>query len=73
MAENDNKPRKPNKPAKKSENMHYSAAARPQVSDVIGRRLKTYYDELAAQPIPDRFLELLAKLESTSPPKKKAD
>ena len=50
--------------------MHHPAPAKPQVSDVIGQRLKTYYDELAAQPVPDRFLDLLDQLESTSRPEK---
>ncbi len=50
--------------------MSYSASAKPQVSDVIGHRLKSYYDELAAQPVPDRFLDLLDQLESASLPKK---
>ena len=50
--------------------MNYSASAKPQVSDVIGRRLKSYFDELAAQPVPDRFLDLLDQLESASLPKK---
>ena len=70
MAEEDSKARKPNKPTKKTENMNYSASAKPQVSDLIGQRLKSYYDELAAQPVPDRFLDLLDQLESTARPKK---
>ena len=70
MADEDNKARKTNKPAKKTESMTYSAAAKPQISDIIGRRLRTYYDEVAAQPVPDRFLELLEQLEAKSRPKK---
>jgi Anti-sigma factor NepR len=30
----------------------------------IGRKLKAVYEEVAAAPIPDRIVELLAKLES---------
>ena len=70
MAEEDVRARKPNKPAKKTGNMSYTAAAKPQISDIIGGRLKTYYDEVAAQPVPDRFLELLDRLEAASRPKK---
>ena len=29
----------------------------------IGRKLRAVYDEVAAAPIPDRLVELLAKLE----------
>jgi Anti-sigma factor NepR len=71
MADEGNKARKTNKPAKKkTEAMSYSASAKPQISDIIGRRLRTYYDEVAAQPVPDRFIELLARMEGKSRPKK---
>lgn len=71
MADKDSKARKSSKPEKKKAVKIQSAAvpARPGISDVIGRRLRTYYDEVAAQPIPDRFLELLAELEAKSPRK----
>ena len=32
--------------------------------DAIGRALQAHFRELAAEPIPDRFLELLASLEN---------
>jgi hypothetical protein len=31
----------------------------------IGRKLRAVYDEVAAAPIPDRIVELLAKLEES--------
>jgi hypothetical protein len=34
------------------------------VQTTIGRSLKAYYDDFAKEPIPDRFLVLLAQLES---------
>lgn len=34
------------------------------VEAVIGRRLKAMYDDVLSEPIPDRFMELLAKLEN---------
>lgn len=37
---------------------------KPPVYDIIGRRLREYYDEVAREPVPDRFLELLNRLES---------
>lgn len=30
---------------------------------MIGRRLRDYYEDVAKQPVPDRFLELLRKLD----------
>lgn len=34
-----------------------------EVEAVIGRRLKALYDDVVNAPVPDRFMELLAKLE----------
>ena len=34
------------------------------VQETIGRSLKAHYDEIAREPIPDRFLVLLAQLEA---------
>jgi hypothetical protein len=31
--------------------------------DAIGKELQTLYDDLVAQPVPDRFLNLLNQLE----------
>ena len=31
----------------------------------IGERLKTLYDDMLKEPVPDRFLELLAQLEKS--------
>jgi len=42
---------------------------KPPVYDIIGRKLREYYDEVAREPVPDRFLELLNRLESTTPKK----
>jgi hypothetical protein len=35
----------------------------PNVKDHIGRQLRALYDEVANQPVPDRFMELLNRLE----------
>lgn len=40
----------------------------PQVFDMIGRRLKDYYETVASQPVPDRFLDLLKQLDKKGPP-----
>ena len=41
-----------------------AASVKPPVLDMIGRRLRNYYDEVARQPVPDRFLDLLNQLEA---------
>lgn len=35
-------------------------------SSAIGRRLKAYYDDVAAEPVPDRFLSLLDALDAAA-------
>ena len=47
-------------------------SGKPPVYDMIGRRLRDYFDEVAKQPVPDRFLELLNQLESKTSPKKES-
>ena len=46
-----------------------SAAKRPALDHTIqahiGRKLRAVYDEIAAAPVPDRIVELLAKLEES--------
>jgi hypothetical protein len=47
-----------------------AAASRRPVLDQniqahIGRKLRAVYDEVAAAPVPDRIVELLAKLEES--------
>ncbi len=46
------------------------ASGKPRVYDIIGTRLRGYFDEVVKQPVPDRFLELLKQLDATSKPKK---
>jgi hypothetical protein len=38
----------------------------PNVKDHIGRQLRALYDEVAGQPVPDRFMELLNRLDGKS-------
>ena len=45
-------------------------SAKPQVSDLIGQRLRNFYDEVASEPIPDRFMDLLNQLDAASAVKK---
>jgi len=48
----------------------YKSLASPEVSDLIGQRLRSFYDNISQQPVPDRFIDLLKHLESASSPKK---
>lgn len=42
--------------------------AKPEISDQIGRQLRSVYNDLLAQPVPDRFLDLLKDLDTLVPP-----
>jgi hypothetical protein len=57
------------KTEKKIEKMNH-APNQPEIYDLIGQRLRNFYDEVAQQPVPDRFVELLNQLEANSSPKK---
>jgi Anti-sigma factor NepR len=35
----------------------------PQVQDHIGRQLRALYDDVLGQPVPDRFKELMERLD----------
>ncbi|MGH6844424.1 MAG: NepR family anti-sigma factor [Methylocella sp.] len=41
-------------------------ASKSEIADQIGLRLRSVYDDVLAQPVPGRFLELLRQLESAS-------
>ena len=73
MVEDGNKTAKTIKPAnkteKKTEKMNH-APNQPEIYDLIGQRLRNFYDEVAQQPVPDRFVELLNQLEAKSSQKK---
>jgi hypothetical protein len=38
----------------------------PQLQDHIGRQLRAVYDDVLQQPVPDRFRELMEKLDRAS-------
>jgi hypothetical protein len=38
-------------------------AAKQEISEQIGRQLRSVYNDVLAQPVPDRFLDLLRALE----------
>ncbi len=70
MVEDGDKAAKPNnKTEKKIEKMNH-ASNQPEIYDLIGQRLRNFYDEVAQQPVPDRFVELLNQLEAKSSQKK---
>lgn len=43
-----------------------SEATRGEVADAIGRRLRRLYNDVAAQPVPDRLRQLIDELERKS-------
>jgi hypothetical protein len=45
--------------------------ANSEVYDLIGDRLRMYFDEVARQPVPERFVDLLSQLEKGSSPRKR--
>ena len=45
-------------------------SSKPGVTDLIGQQLRKYYDEVASQPVPSRFLHLLDKLDEATASKK---
>lgn len=47
-----------------------ASAGKPLVYDLIGRKLRDYYNDVAQQPVPDRFVELLQRLDSKTSDKK---
>ncbi|MCC0038252.1 MAG: hypothetical protein H6893_04525 [Brucellaceae bacterium] len=52
---------------RKDSKLHLSAhparGGKAAVEDAISRRLRDFYDSVADEPIPDRFLDLLEKLD----------
>jgi hypothetical protein len=70
MVENGNKTAKPSKKTEKKIEKMNQSPAQPEIHDLIGQRLRSFYDEVATQPVPDRFVELLNQLEAKSSSKK---
>jgi Anti-sigma factor NepR len=54
------------------QNMTQSKLDFPHVAmqDLLGDKLRAYYNEVAKEPVPDRFDQLLKELEARSSPKK---
>ena len=46
---------------------------RPDVADQIGLGLRSVYDDVLSQPVPDRFFDLLRQLERVGGPQLKKD
>lgn len=47
--------------------------AKPDVADQIGRGLRSVYNDVLSQPVPDRFLDLLRRLEGAQSGQLKKD
>jgi hypothetical protein len=48
-------------------------AGRADVADQIGLGLRSVYDDVLSQPVPDRFFDLLRQLERVGGPQLKKD
>jgi hypothetical protein len=48
-----------------------NSKANSEAYDLIGDRLRMYFDEVARQPVPERFVDLLSQLEKGNPPRKR--
>ena len=48
--------------AAKKDEMEHKDAQSDKTRDLIGQNLRKVYDDIAAEPLPDRFVELLDKL-----------
>jgi hypothetical protein len=46
----------------------FAGGAESEVADAIGRQLKSTYGKLLSEPIPEKFLDLLEKLEAEDAP-----
>jgi hypothetical protein len=44
---------------------------KPEVYDLIAKRLRGYFEDVASQPVPSRFVELLNELEAKALDNKK--
>ncbi len=49
---------------KKPVNVEEAKVLDPQLDAIIGARLRSYYDNLLSEPVPDRILELLMQLDA---------
>lgn len=45
-------------------------SSKPGATDLIGQQLRKFYDEVASQPVPNRFLHLLDALDQAVSSKK---
>ena len=43
---------------------HEERSLSPDMQQFIGRQLRAVYDDVAKQPVPDRFLELMKQLDN---------
>lgn len=57
-------------PRKSVKPMQVATSTTPLVHDLIARKLRSYYDEVAREPVPDRFTVLLNQLDAKTSPKK---
>jgi Anti-sigma factor NepR len=61
MSDTGDEEKQPAAPAKSSDT---AAAAPADMQAFIGRQLRAVYDDIAKQPVPDRFIELMKQLDT---------
>jgi hypothetical protein len=59
------------KTKKSKKSMQQKDIAAPPFHDFVGMKLKSYYSQIASEPIPDRFTELLKQLDMQTDADKK--
>ena len=57
------KPSSNSQSATSQQGAHAARTPDPVVEEAISRKLRKLYDEVASEPVPDRFTELLKQLE----------
>lgn len=70
MTRKDSRDKKPRKNPGFGIDGHQETGSGQALGLAIGKRLRSYYDNIVAQPVPDRFVELLKKLEDSESGKK---
>jgi Anti-sigma factor NepR len=61
------------KPKSSQKSMPQKPTSNPMIHDMIAVRLRNYYSQMAEEPIPERFTELLKQLDAQSAKTKKKE
>lgn len=67
MNEDKEKPRTGGEKLVKANNRSVSKRDEAAIQAILGDRLRSYYEDVAREPVPDRFVDLLNRLDSEKP------